>query len=126
MHSLKEIETLQSRFPESIKCYTTRNKDGGIECGSIFYLSANVAHSQYISSSDAGRSNGALNLLFIDLMDGILVDYRFFDYGTANENHGKALNLGLLAWKERMGGRTVVHDFYRVDTSQAHLIQSSL
>ena len=89
-------------------------------------MSANVAHSQYISSSDAGRSNGALNLLFIDLMDGILVDYRFFDYGTANENHGKALNLGLLAWKERMGGRTVVHDFYRVDTSQAHLIQSSL
>lgn len=124
VHSLKEIETLQSRFPDSIKCYTTRNEDGGIECGSIFYLSANVAHSQYISSSDAGRRNGALNLLFIDLMDEVLSNYRFFDYGTANENQGKALNLGLLAWKERMGGRTVVHDFYRVDTSSGELIRS--
>lgn len=123
VHSREEIETLQSRFPEGIKCYTVRDSEDVIQCGSVFYLSGNVAHSQYIASSDSGRSNGALNLLFIELMDDVLSSYRFFDFGTANENQGRALNSGLLAWKERMGGRTVVHDFYRVETTAADLIR---
>ncbi len=124
VHTLEEMETLKSRFPENIKCYSVRDRDGVIQCGSVFYLSKEIAHSQYISSSDAGRRNGALNLLFIDLMDEVLCGHRFFDYGTANDNQGRKLNLGLLAWKERMGGRTVVHDFYRVDTSKADLVGS--
>jgi len=122
VHSLEEMETLKSRFTSGIKCFTVRDSENVIQCGSVFYLSGDVAHSQYIASSDLGRRNGALNLLFIELMDDVLSNYRFFDFGTANENQGRGLNSGLLAWKERMGGRTVVHDFYRIKTSAASLI----
>lgn len=119
VHSLEEIQQLKSKFLDQIQCYTVRDDDGEIVCGTVFYLSENVAHSQYIASTDEGRRNGALNLLFIELMDEVLEDYRYFDFGTANENQGRGLNHGLLAWKERMGGRTVVHDFYRIKTEMS-------
>jgi len=93
-------------------------------CGSIFYLYGNVAHSQYIASSDLGRKSGALNLLFIELLDRVLSAYKIFDFGIANENQGRVLNAGLASWKERMGGRTVVHDFYRIQTNRWKTIEN--
>lgn len=123
VHSLAEIVQLQSCFPDAIKCYTVSDAEGELLCGTIFYLHGDVAHAQYISSTDEGRKTGALNLLFIELMDSLLVDYRFFDFGIANENQGRVLNHGLMAWKERMGGRTVVHDFYRVKANRWKSIQ---
>jgi hypothetical protein len=126
VHSKEEIVYLKSSFSESIKCYTVRNAEGEMLCGTVFYLSGNVAHAQYIASTDSGRRSGALNLLFIELMDNILDGFKYFDFGISNENQGRSLNQGLLSWKERMGGRTIVHDFYRVDTNSAHLIRAAI
>ena len=124
VHTLEEMQQLQSCFPDHIKCYTVRNNAGEMLCGSIFYLYGNVAHSQYIASSDLGRKSGALNLLFIELLDRVLSAYKIFDFGIANENQGRVLNAGLASWKERMGGRTVVHDFYRIQTNRWKTIEN--
>jgi hypothetical protein len=43
-------------------------------------------------------------------------DKRFFDFGTSNEKEGRALNHGLLDWKEGFGARCYTHDFYEIAT----------
>ena len=117
VHSLEEIERLAGLFPQNIKLFTSRSIDNEIFCGTVIFEVGQAIHCQYISTSNSGRKNGALNLLFIKLLDELYREKRYFDFGIANEDDGKTLNYGLLAWKERMGGRTISHDFYKIKTS---------
>jgi len=123
VHSLEEIEYLRNHFPEHIRCFTACADDGQPVSGALMFLSNNVAHAQYISGTELGRSSGALNMLFVDLIDDVFGGCRYFDFGIANEKQGRALNYGLASWKERMGGRTVVHDFYRIKTNRWKAIE---
>lgn len=122
VHSASEIGLLQNRFPENIKLFEAKDSCGVTLAGTVLFLTENVVHCQYISASGAGRKSGALNLLFTTLLDKYFLDKRYFDFGIVNENDGKELNLGLLAWKERMGGRTYSHDFYRIETKMYELL----
>ncbi len=122
VHSTEEMTLLKSRFPEKIKLFTAKNAEGEILAGTAMFEMKNVAHCQYISATDEGRKSGALNLLFTTLLDEYFLDKRFFDFGIANENDGKEMNHGLLAWKERMGGRTYSHDFYLIETDNYKLL----
>lgn len=116
VHSTQEMVLLKSAFPDKLKLFTAKTNDGDILAGTVMFEMKNVAHCQYISATDDGRKSGALNLLFTTLLDEHFLDKRFFDFGIANENDGKDVNPGLLAWKERMGGRTYSHDFYSIPT----------
>jgi hypothetical protein len=116
VHTTHEIQLLRNIFPENIKLFLAKQKDE-ILAGTVFFITENVAHCQYIAASDEGRINGALNLLFITLIDDKLRSKKYFDFGIVNESEGKSLNFGMLSWKERMGGRTISHDFYRITTS---------
>lgn len=115
VHSADEIKFLVERFPNKIKLFTATDSKEKILAGTVFFLTKNVAHCQYISASDEGRRTGALNHLFISLLDEYFLEKRYFDFGIANEEAGRKINTGLLAWKERMGGRTYSHDFYELD-----------
>ena len=115
VHTAEEIKFLKNKFPDKIKLYTATDTAGEILAGTVFFLMDNVAHCQYISANDKGRREGALNLLFVTLLDEYFQEMRYFDFGIANEDNGRHINTGLLAWKERMGGRTYSHDFYEVD-----------
>lgn len=117
VHSTDEISLLKERFPEQIRLFVAKDSKGEICAGTLLFITDTVVHAQYISATDEGRRSGALNLLFTRLLDVEFVSKRYFDFGTANENGGKEVNAGLLAWKERMGGRTYSHDFYRIITS---------
>ncbi len=114
VHSKEEIVLLHSKFPEQIKLYTAKDENGKILAGAVFFLTDNVAHCQYISANNEGRKSGALNYLFTTLIDTYFLDKRYFDLGIANEDNGMKINSGLLAWKERLGGRTYSHDFYEI------------
>lgn len=113
VHSLDEIKLLKQNFPKNIRLYIAK-KNNKIFAGTVFFVTKNVAHCQYIGASDEGRQSGALNLIFIKLIDENLRDTKYFDFGIVNENEGKTYNEGMLAWKERMGGRCISHDFYRI------------
>jgi hypothetical protein len=113
VHSLDEILLLRSRFPENIKLHVA-NFSGSMLSGCVVYETANVAHIQYIASSDEGRAVGALDGLFDYLFNNVYSDVRFIDFGISTEDGGRVLNEGLLFQKEGFGARGVVYDVYEV------------
>lgn len=80
----------------------------------MIYESTRVAHVQYIAASPRGRELGALDQLFVHLLDETYAAKDFFDFGISNEQDGRTLNRGLIEQKEGFGARAVVHDFYRL------------
>jgi len=110
VHTLDEIRLLRSRFPENIRLFAA-SAGGAMVAGTVMYLSDQVAHAQYIASNAAGRELGALDLLFLDLLERMR-SFRYFDFGISTEENGTRLNRGLIEYKEGFGARAVVHDHY--------------
>ena len=114
VHTLDEILLLQSRFPDDIRLYTA-TLDGELLAGVVMYLSAPVAHCQYIGASPRGKESKALTLLFDYLIqESTRLGFRFFDFGISNEDHGRYLNEGLVQQKSRMGGRGIVYNTFEI------------
>lgn len=113
VHSIEEIKLLQSRFPKNIRLFTAI-KDNTILAGSVIFDTGIVAHAQYIASTPEGREIGALPLLFKSLINKEFKNNQYFDFGISNEEHGNYLNYGLVMQKCRMGGRTIVHNIYKL------------
>lgn len=114
VHTLDEILLLQSRFPDDIRLYTA-TLDGELLAGVVMYLSAPVAHCQYIGASPRGKESKALTLLFDYLIqESTRLGYRYFDFGISNEDHGRYLNEGLVQQKSRLGGRGIVYNTFEI------------
>ena len=114
VHTLDEILLLQSRFPDDIRLYTAM-LDGELLAGVVMYLSAPVAHCQYIGASPRGKESKALTLLFDYLIqESTRLGYRYFDFGISNEDHGRYLNEGLVQQKSRLGGRGIVYNTFEI------------
>ena len=115
VHTLDEMQLLQTRFPEHIKLYTA-TLDGELLAGVVMYLSMPVAHCQYIAASPQGKESKALTLLFEHLIaESAGQGYRYFDFGISNEDHGRYLNQGLVRQKSRLGGRGIVYNTYEME-----------
>lgn len=123
VHSLAEIKLLASKFPENIKQYNIYVGEQ-IMAGCTMFLNKTVAHAQYISGTDEGRSNGCLDYLFNHLIKEEYNSYPYFDFGNSNEEAGTKINFGLMDWKEGFGGRAVSHDFYEVETANYHHLEN--
>ena len=114
VHTLDEMRLLHSRFPDNISLYTA-TLDGELLAGVVMYLSAPVAHCQYIGASPRGKDSKALTLLFDHLIaEHQRLGYRYFDFGISNEDHGRYLNEGLVRQKSRLGGRGIVYNTMEV------------
>ncbi len=116
VHSLDEMLLLQSRFPENIKLFTA-NLDGELLAGVLMYFcGSEVAHCQYIASTERGRDLKALTLLFDHLIKASAqAGFRYFDFGISTEQGGKYLNHGLVQQKCRLGGRGIVYNTYMIN-----------
>jgi len=110
-HTGAEMQLLGERFPGNIKLYTAR-RDGELLGGVILYLSAQVAHVQYIAASAQGRALGAVDGIIDRLIKECAV--RYFDFGISTERQGQYLNVGLAAFKEGFGARAIVYDTYEM------------
>lgn len=113
VHSLEEIEMLDNKFPNNIKCYTAR-LNGELLAGTVIYETETVAHTQYLVNSEKGRELGALDLVIDHLIKNVYKDKKYFDFGISTEDNGRTLNKGLIAQKEGFGARAFVHDFYEI------------
>ena len=120
VHSLEEIELLQSHFPDNIKQFNVFRNDE-IVAGATIFETDTVAHAQYISANEIGRQTGGLDFLFNYLLQHFS-HKKYFDFGISNEAQGMKVNKGLLHWKESFGGRSIVHDFYEIKTENHHLL----
>lgn len=115
VHSLQEIELLRSRFPENIILYEAV-KDGQVIAGVVLYLSSQVVHAQYSSATPEGKSLGAIDLIYEQIMLHDYVNYPYFDFGRSTESpDGSGLNESLAFQKEGFGGRGLCYDIYEYD-----------
>jgi hypothetical protein len=115
VHSLAEIQNLQSKFPKNITQYNVYQNDK-IIAGTTLFIDKKTVHVQYISAIGDKNQHGALDYLFHYLVTKVFADYSYFDFGISNENLGKNINKGLQYWKETFGARTFCQDFYEVET----------
>jgi hypothetical protein len=114
VHTVEEMTLLRGRFPDHIRLFGAF-AGAALHAGVLIYESARVAHAQYIAASEAGREDGALDLLFEHLISEVYREKEYFDFGISTEEGGQRLNEGLIAHKEGFGARAVVHDFYELD-----------
>ncbi|MBF4374942.1 GNAT family N-acetyltransferase [Vibrio anguillarum] len=112
VHSIEELELLKNRHPTNIKLYIAED-NGEILAGALMFNFQSVEHTQYLATSDKGKSVGALDLLIGTLIERFHNgENRIFSFGISTENNGKYLNEGLLSQKEGFGARSAVIDFY--------------
>ena len=130
VHTLDEMLMLQHRFPQQIRCYlvTAPASVAGLDsldpaanvdvAGEVLFVSRQVAHAQYGHASEMGRALGALDFLYLTLIDHFRDEdphIRYFDFGTSNEQGGHVLNESLIAQKEGFGGRGVAYKTYLIN-----------
>ena len=115
VHSLAEMESLSANNPNKIRQFEAW-QNGVLMAGTTVFETPTVAHAQYISASEEGRKNGAIDLLFHHLISETFANKNIFDFGIVNEEEGKKINMGLLDWKEGFGARAFAHRFYEIET----------
>lgn len=116
VHSLDEMLLLQRRFPRQILCYLVRQAGQNL-AGEVLFVSQQVAHAQYGHTTPEGRRLGALDFLYLSLIDHFSQPQsavRYFDFGTSNEQGGCYLNEALIAQKEGFGGRGIAYKTYLI------------
>ena len=114
VHTIDEIKLLHSRFSGDIKLVTA-HESGEPVAGAVLYVTAGVAHCQYIASTARGRDNRALTLLLHKAVEWAGEQgLRYFDFGTSNEDGGRVLNEGLLQQKARLGGRAIAYPTFSI------------
>lgn len=111
VHSLREIQLLQSRFPQNIKLYLAYQETRPIG-GVLIYETPQVVHTQYISASREGKGLGAIDIIIEYLLNEVYKDYLYFDFGKSSDGDGHTLNRNLIFQKEGFGGRGVCYDWY--------------
>ena len=116
VHSVDEIKLLMKRFPSNIKLFEIR--DTNLLAGAVVYITGETVHTQYLSATEDGKKADALDVLIDHLVANVFEDRSRFSFGTSNEDKGRKLNRGLIAWKEGFGARTMVHDIYRIETDR--------
>lgn len=120
VHTLQEMQLLQKRFPQHIHCYLAVRGTGGQtvpEAGAILYETPQTVHVQYGHATPEGKATGALDLLYLTLIENYAHDsrYLYFDFGTSNEQGGLYLNENLIAQKEGFGGRGIACRTFKID-----------
>jgi GNAT acetyltransferase-like protein len=120
VHSLPEIQRLHGRFPANIRLFVVLAGEEAV-AGTVIYETPSVAHAQYIGCNDAGRKNGALDILLSHLFDATFVAKPYFNFGISTTHDGLRLNRGLTDFKESFGARSVVQDCYRLNLKTANL-----
>lgn len=113
VHSLSEIELLRSRFPQQMRCLIAETEQ--IEAGILYLEAGQVVHIQYPHATPKGKDDGAMDLLYGTLIEQYRQrpEFRYFDFGTSNEDAGRYLNETLIAQKEGFGGRGVAYRIFR-------------
>ncbi len=125
VHSLQEIQILYSKFPKNIRQFNVYYNNE-VVAGTTIFVTKNVAHSQYISGISKHNHLGGLDFLHHHLIKNVFADKHYFDFGISNENEGKNINSGLSYWKESLGARTIVQNFYTIDTKNYSNLENVL
>ena len=103
VHSLQEIQLLQSRFPKNIKLYLAYQEINPI--GVVTDSNSGITQKE-------GKELGAIDIIIEYLLNEVYKDYLYFDFGKSSDGDGHTLNRNLIFQKEGFGGRGVCYDWY--------------
>lgn len=117
VHSLTEIQLLAERFPENINLYMAYSSNGNPLAGTIVYKTDTVVHTQYIATTELGRSNNVFSAIVAYLLENECEGRDWLDFGVSCEQGGLVLNEGLSRQKYGLGGRPIVYTAYRLKIS---------
>jgi hypothetical protein len=117
VHTAAEMRLLASRFPKNIRLFTA-TLERRLLAGLLVYESKNVAHAQYIGTTEEGRDLCALDAIVDHLLGHVFAGKRYFDFGTSNGDAGRYLNEGLIDNKESYGARGLAHEFYELSFAE--------
>jgi hypothetical protein len=117
VHTAADMRLLASRFPKNIRLFTA-TLESRLLAGLLVYESKNVAHAQYIGTTEEGRDLCALDAVVDHLLGRVFAAKRYFDFGTSNGEGGRYLNEGLIENKESYGARGVAHEFYELSFAE--------
>jgi hypothetical protein len=116
-HSLQELETLASAFPERLVVFEARTGDEVVGGCLVMLCNDRVGLAFYICDDPDRRplpvAEGALYRAAMWLKQkGV----SYFDLGTVSR--GSDINWGLVQFKSKFGSRTYVREHYRLDLSE--------
>lgn len=123
VHTLAEITKLKHLFPNNIRQFNVY-KNEELLGGTTIFVNKKVVHSQYISGNETKNMSGSLDYLHHHLIKEVFKDYHFHDFGICNEYDGRMINKGLLFWKESFGAKTVIQNFYEVETRNFSILDT--
>ncbi|MGQ7946786.1 GNAT family N-acetyltransferase [Flavobacterium sp. WC2509] len=125
VHSLKEIMSLKSKFPENIRHFNVYSNER-LVAGTTLFMTKNVAKPQYIAGSEENNFLGCIDFLYDFLIKEVARGKFFFDLGPSHENKGLEIVENINFWKESFGANSLVQDFYEVETSNHYLLDTVL
>ena len=111
VHTAAELQLLHARFPQQIKLWAVSDGNRMLG-GTLLFLTPQVLHTQYISASQEGKQNGAIDILFDTLINDVYQDYPYIDFGKSTVSDSARLNQQLIFQKEGFGARAVCYDTY--------------
>jgi hypothetical protein len=111
-HSVNELNLLKNRFDKNIKLYHAV-LEGRILGGAVIYLTDTVAHAQYITTNNEGKSKRALDFMIVSIVNNIKNIVDWFDYGISTAENGQVLNESLIKSKEDFNMSAICYDTYR-------------
>lgn len=123
VHTLSEITKLKNLFPNNIRQFNVY-KNEELLGGTTVFVNKKVVHSQYISGNSTKNVSGSLDFLHHHLVKEVFKEYHYHDFGICNEYDGRKINKGLLFWKESFGAKTVIQNFYEVETTNYSLLET--
>ena len=123
VHTLSEITKLKNLFPNNIRQFNVYNNEELLG-GTTVFVNKKVVHSQYISGNEMKNVSGSLDFLHHHLIKEVFKEYHYHDFGICNEYDGRKINKGLLFWKESFGAKTVIQNFYEVETINYSLLET--
>ncbi|WP_298895537.1 GNAT family N-acetyltransferase [uncultured Psychroserpens sp.] len=115
VHSLTEIEYLNSKFKQEIRQYNIY-RDDEVLAGITIFKKGDVVKSQYGMASTIGEKLNALDILFVYLIylfqdEGL----NYFSMGTVNDNSERGYSEGMLKQKQELGCRIFTQDIWKID-----------
>jgi hypothetical protein len=115
VHSLQEIERIQSLFPQHVRCVVGLHHGTVVAGVVLFHLNYSV-RAQYIASNRQGHEVFALDKVFDTcICQSTRAGLSYFDFGTSNDPQSGLLNDGLYGFKTEFGAGSVQHDHYRLN-----------
>ncbi len=125
VHTLEEITFLRNKFPENIRHFNVYQNEK-LVCGTTLFITKTVVKPQYISGNENNNSLGSIDFLYDYLIKEIAYGKAFFDFGPSHENLGLQIIENINFWKESIGARTLVQNFYEINTSNSTLLKTIL